>query len=310
MSPPSGRYQRPLPGHGSTASLASYEHAGGASPPLHLTESPRRVTRQNARAAQAHHTGVAPCLSAEEENEEEGTQGEEMVGNNEHVGSRAQTMQDASAFEIQRGYGSRLALSLGDLDIPQLLAERDLHQGALVGMSPSNASEPLVGEHFGGVLGNSLMLNNLGCGGSLPAPKPFPAGDSVAIPMMHNLAHWSGKARQEQEQLSQQAQHHSGQEISHLSPRFHQHALKSQSCSPNISPRGGADPSEAVGIPPGSYRIPSSGRGPSITSGAKLDCAGFSVGGRSAMAGNYSSCSDGRLTGWYCTSIFLSCSSH
>ena len=306
MSPPSGRYQRPPPGHGSTASPASNEHAGGASPPLHLSASPRRVTRQNARAALAQQPGLAGCQSGEEEEEEK----EEMAGNDEHAGNLAQIMHDASALEVQHGYGSRLALSLGGLDIPQLLAERDLHQGELVGMSPSNASEPLAGEHFGGVLGSSLMLSHLGCGGSLPAPKPFPAGDSGTITMMHNLAHWSEKARQEREQLSQHAQHHTGRELSHLSPPFHQHVLETQSCSPTISPQGGADPSAALSIPPGSYRVPSPGRGPSITSGAKLDCAGFSVGGRSAMAGNYSSGPDGRLTGWCCTSIFLSFSFH
>lgn len=234
-----------------------------------------------------------------------------MTGNDATgVGNGAQTLQDATGVQIQRGYGSRLALSLGDLDIPQLLAERDLHQGELVGMSPSNASEPLAGDHFGGVLGNSLMLNNLGCGGSLPAPKLFPAGDPGSVIVMHNLAHWPEKARQEHGQLSQQAQHHSGREVSHPSPPFHQDSLGSQSCSPIISPQGGADPSAALSIPPGTYRIPSPGRGPSITSGAKLDCAGFPNGGRSAMAGNYSSCPDQRLTGWRCTSTLLSCSLH
>ena len=294
LSPPSRRYQRPVFNHGSTASLASYEHGEGMSPPLHQSDSPRRVTRQNARSASAQHSGLAHSPSAGGGEEEE-AQGQEMTGNDAHEGSGAQTTQNATGVEIQRGYGSRLALSLGDLDIPQLLAERDLHQGELVGMSPSNTSEPLAGDHFGGVLGNSLMLNNLRCSGNLPAPKPFQAGDPGMVPMMHNLAHWPEKARQEQEQLLHQAQHHSGHDVSHLSSPFHQHALKPQSCSPNISPQGGADPSAALSIPPGSYGIP--GRGPSITSGAKLDCALFSGGGRSAMAGNYSSCPDHRLTG-------------
>ena len=295
LSPPSRRYQRPILGHGSTASLTSYEHAEGMSPPLHQSQSPRRVTRQNARAASAQHQVLAQC-SPREGREEEEAQGHGMTGIDEHAGNGAQTMQAASSLEFQRGYGSRLALSLGDLDIPQLLAERDLPQGEL-GMSPSNASEPLAGDHFGGVLGNSLMLNNLGCGDSLPAPKPFPAGDPGIAPMMHSLAHWAEKARQEQEQLSQQAQHHSGREVSHLNPPFHQHALESPSCSPTILPQGGADPSAAMSIPPGSYGIPSPGRGPSITSGAKLDCAVFSNAGASAMAGNHSSCPNHRLTG-------------
>ena len=305
LSPPSRRYQRPILIHGSTASLANNEYAEGMSPPLHQSESPRRVTRQNARAASGQHPELARCPSAEEEEEEEEeAQCQDMTGHDEHARNGAQTMQDAGGVEIQRGYGSRLALSLGDLDIPQLLAERDLHQGELVGMSPSNASEALAGDHFGGVLGNSLMLNNLGCGGSLPAPKTFPAGDPGSVTIMHNLAHWSEKARQEQEQLSQQAQHHSGREVPHPSPPFHQDSLGSQSCSPTISPQGGLDPSAALSIPPGSYRIPSPGRGPSITSGAKLDCAGFSNGRRAAMAVNYSSCPDQRLTGWCCISTF------
>ena len=232
--------------------------------------------------------------------EEEEAHGAEMAGTDEHVEDGAKAMQDARDLELQRGYGSRLALSLGNLDIPQLLAERDLHQGELVGMSPSNTSEPMVGDHFGGVLGNSLMLNNLGCGGSLPALKPFLAGDPGIITMMHNLAHWSEKARQEQEQ---QAQQHLRHQMPHLNPPFHQDSLDSQPCSPTISPRGGVDPSAAFRTLPGSFRIPSPGRGPSITSGAKLDCAGFPNGGRSAMPGDYSRCHDRQLTGLFFTCI-------
>lgn len=221
-----------------------------------------------------------------------------MAGSNLHAENGAKNSREACALEIQRGYGSRLALSLGDLDIPQLLAERDLHQGEVLGMSPSNASEPLGGDHFGGVLGNSLMLNNLGCGGSLPAPKPFPAGDPSMVTMMHNLAHWSEKARQEQAQLAQQAQQHSGREAPHLSAPFHQDGLESPSCSPTISSHAGMDPSAAFRFPPGgSFSVPSPGGGPSITSGAKLGCVGFSDGGRPGMSGDYGGCSDRGLTG-------------
>lgn len=292
LSPPSRRYQRPHPSHSSAANLASTQQAGGSTPPLQQSASPCRVTRQRARAASAQQS--APSQTPPSEEEEEQAEAEETARVEVHADP---TEQDAAVC-FQKGFGSRLALSLGGLDIPQLLAERDLHQGGLVSISPCNTSEPMAGDHFGGVLGNSLMLNNLGCGGSLPAPKPFLAGDPAIITMMHNLAHWSEKARQEQEQLSQQAQQRSGREAPNLNSSFHQGSLDAQCHSPSMSPQGGGHPSAGFRVPPGSFTVPSPSRGPSITSGAKLD---FANGGRCVMSGNCSSrCPDHVLTGLFC----------
>lgn len=292
LSPPSRRYQRPHPNQSSAATLASTQQAGGSTPPLQQSASPYRVTRQRARAASAQQLAPPQTPPSEDEEEEAGT--EETAGDEEH----AEPAEQDAAVGFQKGFGSRLALSLGGLDIPQLLVERDLHQGELVGISPCNTSEPVAGDHFGGVLGNSLMLNNLGCGGSLPAPKPFLAGDPAIITMMHNLAHWSEKARQEQEQLSQQAQQHSGREAPNLNASFHQGSLDVQCHSPSISPQRGGNPSAGFRIPPGSFRVSSPSRGPSITSGAKLD---FPNGGRCVMSGDCSSrCTEHLLTGLFC----------
>lgn len=297
LSPPSRRYQRPHPTHSSAVSLASAEQAGeGLTPPLQQSGSPPcRVTRLKTRAASAQQPIPAESSPPAEEEEEE-AQDKETAGN----GDVETAMQDMPAVGFQQGFGSRLALSLGGLDIPQLMAERDLHQGELVGISPSNTSEAMAGDHFmSGVLGNSLMLNNLGGGGgSLPAPKPFLAGDPGIATMMHNLAHWSEKARQEQEQLAQQAQQRSRRETSSLSSPFLRDGVDAESCSPTISPRGGGDPSAAFRIPPGSFKTSSPARGPSITSGAKLD---FPNGGRSVMSGDCSSrCIDHVLPGLFC----------
>ena len=299
------------------------EHAGDSSPPLHQSESPCRVPRHHPQSAATHHLGSAQSLTAEEE--EEGGEKEEEA-EEETAGTEAGCSEDgaealpcAQALEFQRGYGSRLALSLGNLDIPQLMAERELHQGEM-GMSPSIKSEPAG---FGGVLGNSLIVNNLQACGNISSPKIVPAGDPGILTMMQNLAHWSEKARQEQQELAQHAQQqhlaqqqqlaqhdqqqqelaqhaqqhelaqhaqqHQGQELLRLHPSFHHNGLDSQPCSPSVSPTAGMGSQAAFRLPSGSFRIPSpravAGHGPSITSGAVLDNDSFPSGG-SAVPGN------------------------
>ena len=273
--------------------MASAEPAEVSNPPLHQSDSPGRVPRHHPRSTATHHPGPAQSLTVEAE--EEGGEKEVMEeAEEEMAGAGAgcteddtQALQCAQALEFQRGYGSRLALSLGNLDIPQLMAERELQQGEL-GMSPSIKSEPAG---FGGVLSNSLMLNNLQACGALSSPKTVPAGDPGILTMMQNLAHWSEKARQEQQELAQHAQHaqqHQGQEMLGLHSSFHHNGLDSQSCSPSVSPPVGMESQAAFRLPPGSFRIPSpraaAGHGPSITSGAVLDNDSFPNGG-SAVPG-------------------------
>ena len=180
-------------------------------------------------------------------------------------------------------YGSRLAMSLGDLDLPQLLAERDLHQGDLA-MSPSVKSEP---EAFGGVLGNSLMLNNIGGSANLPPHKIVQAGsDPNMASLMHSLAHWSDRARQARCDISHQDQSYHGH-MPHVQPGFHQQHLDSQHPTPH-----GVDLREAFRVPPGGYRIPHPGASlgpgnPRITSGATLDPVTFHDSSRPTAARHY-----------------------
>ena len=187
-------------------------------------------------------------------------------------------------------YGSRLALSLGDLDIPQLLAERDLHQGDL-GMSPSVKSEP---EAFGGVLSNSLMLNNRGGVANLPPPKIVQAAhDPSMISLMHSLAHWSDRAKQNRREMSHQVPLHPGH-MPHMHPNFPpQEHLDSQPSSPDISAGVSAEaPPEGFTMPQGGFRIPNPGAtlghgNPRITSGATLDPVSFHDGSRPANSRHY-----------------------
>ena len=72
----------------------------------------------------------------------------------------------ADLGRLQHRHGSRLALSLGDLDIPQLLAERDLHEDLHPGSSgaeffPQPIKQEPDSQDLERVLGNSLMLNSM-----------------------------------------------------------------------------------------------------------------------------------------------------
>lgn len=79
---------------------------------------------------------------------------------------------------LQHRHGSRLALSLGDLDIPQLLAERDLHEDLHPGSSgPEFLPHPIKQEpnsqDLERVLGSSLMLNSMSAATHQPQGKPM-----------------------------------------------------------------------------------------------------------------------------------------
>ena len=143
----------------------------------------------------------------------------------------------------QQSYGSRLALSLGDLDIPQSLAERDVSQQELAGMSPSVRSEP---EPFGGRMEDSLSsLGHFGGNTHFPPLRIVPAGKQPhMVNLMHNLAHLSAKVRQHRSDMGPQMSHpvHS-QGI----PMVGLPHLDSQSVSPSMQPR--VTPAEGLGVP-------------------------------------------------------------
>ena len=263
--------------------MESAEPSEDPSPTLHHSESPLRHPKQSHHADSKEDSGPSPD-SPGPDSEVAGPESDPMEGV-----SQAEVL-TVPSLDSHQSYGSRLALSLGNLDIPQLLAERDLHQGDL-GMSPSIKSEP---ESFGGVLGNSLMLNNIGGTANLPL-KVVTAGNDPNL--VQNLAYWSDSAKQDSDDMTHQAQSQRG----HMHTGCHQEPLDSQPVASSSSPLVDVDPGEFFRVPPGGYLIPNPGGSlghgnPRITSGATLLPACFHDGSGSTVGGLYNG-HDGITTG-------------
>ncbi len=263
--------------------MESAEPSEDPSPTLHHSESPLRGHKQSRHADSGEDSRSSP-ESPGPDSEVAGPESDPMEGV-----SQAEVL-TVPALDSHQSYGSRLALSLGDLDIPQLLAERDLHQGDL-GMSPSIKSEP---ETFGGVLGNSLMLNNIGSTANLPL-KVVTAGNDPNL--MQNLAYWSDRPKQGSDDMTHQGQ----SQQDHMHAGCHQEPLDSQPVASSSSPLVDVDPGEFFRVPPGGYLIPNPGGSlghgnPRITSGATLLPACFHDGNGSTVGGLYNG-HDGITTG-------------
>ena len=282
-SPPPRRNLRSNLSLGSRACMESAEPSEDPSPTLHHSESPLRGHKQSRHADSGEDSRSSP-ESPGPDSEVAGPESDPMEGV-----SQAEVL-TVPALDSHQSYGSRLALSLGDLDIPQLLAERDLHQGDL-GMSPSIKSEP---ETFGGVLGNSLMLNNIGGTANLPL-KVVTAGNDPNL--MQNLAYWSDRPKQGSDDMTHQGQ----SQQDHMHAGCHQEPLDSQPVASSSSPLVDVDPGEFFRVPPGGYLIPNPGGSlghgnPRITSGATLLPACFHDGNGSTVGGLYNG-HDGITTG-------------
>lgn len=282
-SPPPRRNLRSNLILGSRPSMESAQPSEDPSPTLHHSESPLRDPKQS-RHADSEEDSRPSSDSPRPDSEVAGPESDPMEGV-----SQAEVL-TVPTLDSHQSYGSRLALSLGDLDIPQLLAERDLHQGDL-GMSPSIKSEP---ETFGGVLSNSLMLNNIGGIANVPL-KAVTAGNDPNL--MHNLAYWSDRAKQSSDDMTPQGQSHQG----HMHAGCHQEPLDSQPVASSSSPMVEVAPGEFFRVPPGGYLIPNPGGSlghgnPRITSGATLLPACFHDGGGPTVGGLYNG-HDGATTG-------------
>ena len=268
-SPPPRRNLRSNLSLGSRACMESAEPSEDPSQMLHHSESPVRDPKQSRHTDSGENSRTSPdSLGPDPESDPmEGVSQAEVL--------------TVPALDSHQSYGSRLALSLGDLDIPQLLAERDLHQGDL-GMSPSIKSEP---ESFSGVLSNSLMLNNIGGTANLPL-KVVTAGN---VPnMMPHLAYWSDRPKQGSDDMTHPGQSQQG----HTHAGCHQEPLDSQPVASSSSPLVHVDPQEFFRVPPGGYLIPNPGGSlghgnPRITSGATLLPACFHDGSGSTVGGLY-----------------------
>ena len=285
LSPPSRRYRRPSLSRPLNPSMANMEHAEDCSPSVYQSESSGRVTRQCPQTRVAHDSRFAQSPNHDDEAERadnEQMKGEEAEEMAEDIPSQpeneSQALHSAQALQFPPEYGSQLALSLGELDMPQLMPDRDLRQGQM-GLSPRIKSKPCA---FGHVLSNNLMLNNMENGGS--SPKSMAAGDPVTIAMLQNLEHWSEKARQEQQELAQQAQQPGGRQLLPMHQPYSASDLKS--CSPCSSPRGSA----AFMLPPGCFQVPEAvpGHGSRITSGAGLNADSFQLSRGSTVPGGSS----------------------
>ncbi|DBA84801.1 TPA: hypothetical protein ACH3X1_005836 [Trebouxia sp. C0004] len=282
-SPPPRRNLRSNLGLESRASLESAEPSEDPSPILHDSESPLRDPKQSCHADSGEDSRPSPD-SPRPDSEVAGPESDPMEGV-----SQAEVL-TMPALDSHQSYSSRLALSLGDLDIPQLLAERDLHQGDL-GMSPSIKSEP---ETFCGVLSNSLMLNNIGGVANVPLKVVTAGNDSN---LMHSLGYWSDRPKQGRDDVTHQGQPQQG----HMHVGCHQEPLDSQPVASSSSPMVDVDHKEFFRVPPGGYLIPNPGGSlghgnPRITSGATLLPACFHDGSGSTVGGLYNG-HDGVTTG-------------
>ncbi|DBA89408.1 TPA: hypothetical protein ACH3X2_004762, partial [Trebouxia sp. C0005] len=275
-SPPPRRNLRSNLSLGSRACVESAQPSEDPSPILRHSESPVTDPKQSRHADSGEDSRASPD-SPRQHSKVAGPDSDPMEGVNQ-----AEVL-TVPALDSHQSYGSRLALSLGDLDIPQLLAERDLHQGDLR-MSPSIKSEP---EPFGGMLSNSLMLNNIGGTANVPL-KVITAGNDPNL--MQNLAYWSDRAKQGSDDVTRQGPSQQG----HMHVGDHQEPLDSQPVASSSSPLVDVDPGEFFRVPPGSYLIPNPGGSlghgnPRITSGGTLLPACFHNGSGSAVGGPYNS---------------------
>ena len=261
-SPPPRRSLRTNLSIESRASLESAERSEDPTPTWHQSESPMRLTAQHS------HVKSEECSQLSESP----TPGSEVVSPESDAmeGISQAEVLTMPALDSHQSYGSRLALSLGNLDMPQLLVEQDLHQADL-GVCPSSFPPPL------------------GLAGSDPG-------------MTHGLAHWSDQAQQG----SNGIMHHGQLDDGHMTHMHHdccQEPVASQTVSVPSDAYHESDVHSGEGfrVPSSGYLIPNPesilGRSnPPITSGATLDPASFHDGSHPATSGLYNH-SDGRTLG-------------